>query len=569
MRLNGGIVGVNNQPNSQSATGLFSAAERALNVLYNLFPKFSNTFTFENLINRQPQPTLQSLSVTTQETSPQGLFLKPDGTKVYIVGPASDNVRQYSLSTPWDLSTGTYDNVTFSVLSQSANSAGLFFSDDGTKFYVIDGTSRNVYQYNMSTAWNISTATYSNNSFNAAQDTAPKDLYIDSSGTILIVAGNTNDAIYKYTLSTAWDISTATYSNQFFGVVSQSSTPTGVFAKPDGKTIYVASQTPTAGVFQYTLATAWDLSTASYSGFYIKGSQFTLIDALYISPDGTKLFWTDNTAPDAVRSYSIPDAWVCDGNVGLIDSISISAVESLPSAFQFNSDGTLMYTYGQSGDQIRQWELSTPWLVSTATVTSKSFATGGQEINGHDVFFRSDGLKVYLVGITSDTVFQYTLATAWDISTASYDSVSKSVAAQTGSPYGLFFDPTGTQMYVSGAGGVFQYVLSTAWNVSTATFDKQFNVSGSTNPSMSTPTSIFMTSDGGKMFLLDNSVDFIFEYALATPWDISTAYWLNNLRFYIWQFEEIGQHVTFKDDGTQFYIVGSNSKIIYQFNVNP
>jgi hypothetical protein len=36
------------------------------------------------------------LSVAAQETSPQGLFFKPDGLKMYVVGSANDAVHQYS-----------------------------------------------------------------------------------------------------------------------------------------------------------------------------------------------------------------------------------------------------------------------------------------------------------------------------------------------------------------------------------------------------------------------------------------------------------------------------------------
>ena len=37
---------------------------------------------------------------------------------------------------------------------------------------------------------------------------------------------------------------------------------------------------------------------------------------------------------------------------------------------------------------------------------------------------------MYVVGSSLDTVYQYALSTAWDVSTASYDSVSLSVSSQ-------------------------------------------------------------------------------------------------------------------------------------------
>ena len=54
--------------------------------------------------------------------------------------------------------------------------------------------------------------------------------------------------------------------------------------------------------------------------------------------------------------------------------------------------------------------VSEGWDVSTATYASKSFYVGSQEIAHRSVFFKSDGLAMYIVGTSSDTVYQYTLS---------------------------------------------------------------------------------------------------------------------------------------------------------------
>jgi hypothetical protein len=89
------------------------------------------------------------------------------------------------------------------------------------------------------------------------------------------------------------------------------------------------------------------------------------------------------------------------------------------------------------------------------------------------VFFKSDGTTMYMVGNGHDTVYQYTLSTAWDVSTAIYASKSLSVGAQDASPTGVFFKPDGTTMYIisDSTDRVYQYTLFTTWNytaVSTA-----------------------------------------------------------------------------------------------------
>lgn len=46
------------------------------------------------------------------------------------------------------------------------------------------------------------------------------------------------------------------------------------------------------------------------------------------------------------------------------------------------------------------------------------------------IFFSPDGLQMFVVGDTYDTVYSFTLSTPWDVSTAVQDSLFKSVAAE-------------------------------------------------------------------------------------------------------------------------------------------
>ena len=103
-----------------------------------------------------------------------------------------------------------------------------------------------------------------------------------------------------------------------------------------------------------------------------------------------------------------------------------------------------------------------PWCdASTASYDSVSFDVGSQEGAPYGVAFKPDGTKMYVVGSSSDSVYQYTLSTAWDLDTASYDSVSFDVSSQESSPRGVTFKPDGTKMYLIGFGSdsVHQYSL--------------------------------------------------------------------------------------------------------------
>ena len=81
----------------------------------------------------------KSFFCNNQEPSASGLFFKSDGTKMYVVEANQDSVFQYSLSTTWDVSTASYDSVSFGVTSQDTSPGDLTFSSDGTKMYIVGG----------------------------------------------------------------------------------------------------------------------------------------------------------------------------------------------------------------------------------------------------------------------------------------------------------------------------------------------------------------------------------------------------------------------------------------------
>jgi sugar lactone lactonase YvrE len=242
-----------------------------------------------NLINASYDS--KSFSVASQDTSPYGIFFKPDGTKMFVLGNANDRVYQYSLSTAWDISTASYDSTYFSVSSQDSVPIGISFKPDGTKMYISGGANDSVYQYSLSTAWDISTASYDSKSFSTAtQDASPFDMSFKPDGTKMYILGTTNDAVYQYSLSTEWDISTASYDSIYFSVSSQDASSIGIYFKSDGTKMYMVG----AGndrVYQYSLSTAWDISTASYDGIsFSVASQDTNPYSVFFTSDGTKMF---------------------------------------------------------------------------------------------------------------------------------------------------------------------------------------------------------------------------------------------------------------------------------------
>jgi len=243
----------------------------------------------------------KSFSVASQDTSPSALYFKPDGTKMYVLGDAGDDVNEYTLSTAWDVSTATYSQ-NFNVNAQETSPQGLFFKPDGTKMYVVGAVSDAVSEYNLSTAWSVNTASYNQNLNVTSQTASPQGLSFKSDGTKMYVVGL--GSIYQYSLSTGFDLSTASYDSVTLDVSPENSASRDIYFSAGGTTLVMVGQSSPQSVFKYTLSTAWDLSTASYTSdsFYV-GGQDTAPYGMTLKPDGTKMY-VIGVITDTVYQYS-------------------------------------------------------------------------------------------------------------------------------------------------------------------------------------------------------------------------------------------------------------------------
>jgi sugar lactone lactonase YvrE len=498
-----------------------------------------------------------------QEAASTEIQFKDDGTKFYIVGTTNDTVYQYSCSTAWDVSTASYDSKSFSVGGQEASPTGLFFKDDGTKFYVVGTANDTVYQYSCSTAWDVSTASYDSKSFSVAgQEPTPSGIVFKSDGTKFYITGNTNDTVYQYSCSTAWDVSTASYDTKSFSVTTQDTNPNGLFFKSDGTKFYIIGGTNDT-VYQYSCSTAWDVSTAFYdSRSFSVTTQDTDPLGLFFKDNGSRLYVVGSTN-DTVYQYDLPLAWdVVNAGFGA-KLFPINLQDTNPTDLTFSSDGTKLYFVGSTGDAVYQYTCSIPWDITTASfnyTSSGAYArarVAGQDTSPTGLSFKSDGTKLYVLGNTNDTVYQYSCSTAWDVSTASYDSKSFSVNAQDTNPFGLFFKSDGAKFYIISFSNrtVYQYSCSTAWDVSTASYDsKSFSIASQET----SPNGLFFKDDGTKLYIVGSSNDSVYQYSCSTAWDISTASY-DSKSFNIAIQEGTSTGLAFNDYGNYLYICGTTS----------
>ena len=499
-----------------------------------------------------------------QDNNPASIAFNNDGTKMYMMGGFHKNIHQYTLSTGFDLSTASYDNVNFYVGSQDNAPQHMKFNNDGTKMYISGMQRDKIHQYSLTTGFDLSTASYDNVTF-----VLPAFTYgftFNNDGTKMYSNGDSG-TLRQHSLTTAFDLSTASYDNVNFSA-SQSHSPNDMWFNSDGTKMYILFAGGEDDVHQYSLTTGFDMSTASYDNVsFSVGSQETNPTGLVISSDGTKMYAV-GANNDTVYQYTtgstqlsapVSSGWTFDLSNVSYDNASVSLYSELPSGVYrmiFNNDGTKMYAVGNTSSapwhKIAEYSLSTAYDITTSSYNNVDLPITSQISHPVSIRFNNDGTKLYIIGGDPRRISQYSLSVAFDLSTATYSGVD----IDPGDGHSLHFNPDGTKMYTvrsgSGTGDVKQYSLSTGFDISTASYD---NISFDVTSQMSSPSDIIFNPDGTKMYINDYGTKNIFQYSLSSGFDLSTASY-DNASFLVSQ-QHLFYGMAINGDGTKLYTTGS------------
>ena len=134
------------------------------------------------------------LDVSSQDSNPLWVFFKYDGSELYMVGWSSSKIWQYHLTTPWNISTVT--TISSYYLPYITH---ITFNDIGTKFFVWDSSNLKIKQYSCWVAWDITTASDDWVSYTAPHWTA--DIYMSvKNATKLYITDDSSWNVYEYTV---------------------------------------------------------------------------------------------------------------------------------------------------------------------------------------------------------------------------------------------------------------------------------------------------------------------------------------------------------------------------------
>ena len=121
--------------------------------------------------------------------------------------PGNYSVYEYNLGTAFDTSTATYSKSK-SIQTEDTNPREIRFGNSGAKMYTVGHTDKHIDEYDLATAYDVSTATFTDAfSFNA-EDTSPIGFGFNTLGTKIYILGSVGSDVMEYPLVTGFDIST-------------------------------------------------------------------------------------------------------------------------------------------------------------------------------------------------------------------------------------------------------------------------------------------------------------------------------------------------------------------------
>lgn len=548
---------------------------------------------------------------TTQDSLLNGIYLKPDGTKMYLLGQTNDRVYEYNLLDPFGIGSAVFVQF-LNVTDKDATPTGLYFSENGDYLYMIGSTSDSIHQYTLSTPWDLSSASFTRTQSVSAQDTVPEGLFISNDGLNLYTIGSTNDRVYQYSMSSAWDISTLSFV-RFYGVATQDAIPKGLSFNPDGTKMYIIGDTNDR-VYQYNLGTAWNISTAIFNSFVGIGTDPAVPTDMHLSRDGSKLY-TINATQVFEFSLGTPESI---STAFTNYRFSVLAQNTAMTGFKFRNNGNSFYTVAAAA--IYQYDLTSSWNIGTASF-ARTFNLTNFENATTGLNFKPDGSEVYITGTQKDVIIRFLMTENWNVSTMYYkpeNTLNVLSTMSEASMTGFSFSEDGNVLFTTGQGSlrIQRYDLSESWNISTATANGFSTRSLSISPidgilanngnsffiiqktglnpqsngviqidlnqpydavNISVPligvtagtletatTGIYWRNDGTRFFTVGTTRDAISQFNCVVPWQVGGATYAGNTT--IAQDTDL-RDVYFRDNGLEFYTVGTTNDLVRKYTM--
>ena len=546
-----------------------------------------------------------SLSIGDTSQNPTGIAFNTDGTRMFITDDNTNTIREYELDTGFDLGTAITESTTELTVRTDANPRGVTFSNNGLYVYSV-GTGNIIGQETLSSPFVLSSSGADRITFDATSNLVvgtdiASDIALSRDGTLMFILEENSNGIFKYDLSTPYNVSTATLdSSRNITASSLHTEPTNLEFSDDGTKMFVLypddTNPNTIDLLQFNLATAYDISgntthtpaQASSRNLapQLGADGLTGIRGFTFSDDGAKMFVsvpTNNIATTgflqsiSIHQYTLGDSFDISDNVRYDGFSSVPHSYSTTSDIALsNNDGLRLFVYGggDSETRVRQYDLSTAFnVVNTVEPIPNNFepVAAGSAVTG--VAFDDTGIHMYTVDNTADSITQYTLTTPFVLSTATVTN-TLDIASHEDNPQSIYISDDGETLLVTGIqDDVNRYRLSTAFDLSTA--DRPQTISFS-DERKGNPRGIDFSNGENNLFITNDITIGTERYANVSSIAVSgpSSIDRNTLTtstdtIEVFDLENRPKGVAISPNGTKMFFVGQTyGGSVYEYNLS-
>ena len=228
----------------------------------------------------------------------------------------------------------------------------------------------------------------------------PRDLRFTNDGTEFFLTGDDKNLIYKYEMTTAWDVSTA-------GIAATLGTRTKRYNKGAPYGLGISSEKNRLFLAQNDDDTINEIRLHRGSNDLYQPNE-TRPTASYVSIDGTKLFWVgERTGSVFSIDLSIPFDLTSANGGG--KTFYVGGQDTLPSGMDFSDDGTKMYISGMRSGKVYVYELSRGFDLDTARFTGETLDLNKYDAIISSVHVSTDGKRLFAMGTNKGRVIPFDL----------------------------------------------------------------------------------------------------------------------------------------------------------------
>lgn len=257
----------------------------------------------------------------------------------------------------------------------------------------------------------------------------------------------------------------------------------------------------------------------------------------------------------------------------LVASFNAQAQLGNATGLKFNDVGTKLYIISSDTDELFQYTVPTAFNIDPAPLflnqtfevpnTDEPVPTGLAWSGDSSGTVAGDTL--FIIGTGFDKILQYPVGSNFEVSSvglAESNKIDTGLSVATG----LSFAKNGERLYVSGGGlegKVLEYTLSNPFDIQ----------SGVTGPKTSTITfpdtdirSVELSTNGDKLFVVGRQpLEKVYQYALSTAFDITTLSTSPTAEFDVSEQSDEPFGLTFSNNGNSLFIVDFTIETVFQY----